>query len=72
MCVCPPALTAQRGHRLHTGTAVEVTGEWKPSPAGKEQSYELKAQIVRIVGSVDAEVGRRGKSGQLLWILDES
>ncbi len=46
-------------HRLCTGTAVEVKGEWRSSPAGKEQSHELKAQSVKIVGSVEAEVGGR-------------
>ncbi|KAI9881198.1 MAG: asparaginyl-tRNA synthetase [Pleopsidium flavum] len=40
---------------LSTGTTVEVTGEWRLSPAGKEQSHELKAQSVKIVGSVEAE-----------------
>lgn len=53
----PPALTAQLVCRLHTGTVIQVTGEWRPSPAGKEQSHELRAQGVRVLGSVDAEVG---------------
>lgn len=41
---------------LGTGTSVAISGTWQPSPPGKEQKYELKANDVRIIGSADAEV----------------
>ncbi|KAL6721311.1 asparaginyl-tRNA synthetase [Lecanora helva] len=36
-------------------TSVEISGVWRPAPPGKEQTYELQAKDVRIVGTVDAE-----------------
>lgn len=41
---------------LGTGTSVAISGIWQPSPPGKEQRFELKAEDVRIIGSADAEV----------------
>lgn len=40
---------------LATGTSVDVSGLWCPSP-GAQQSYELQAKEVRILGSVDSEM----------------
>ena len=39
---------------LATGTSVSVSGLWSRSP-GAQQSYELQAKEVRILGSVDSE-----------------
>ncbi|KAL4897807.1 hypothetical protein BDV59DRAFT_198074 [Aspergillus ambiguus] len=40
---------------LSTGTAVEISGIWKACPPGKEQTHELQATEVRIVGEADPE-----------------
>ena len=42
--------------RLSTGVAVAITGQWKPSPAGKEQTHELHAEEVQILGQHDVLV----------------
>jgi aspartyl/asparaginyl-tRNA synthetase len=42
--------------RLSTGAAVSITGSWQPSPSGKEQSYELHAQAVKVLGENDSAV----------------
>ncbi|KAF2760684.1 asparaginyl-tRNA synthetase [Pseudovirgaria hyperparasitica] len=47
-------LTPEQAEGLSTGTAVTITGRWQPSPSGKEQSYELYAQDVRIAGDNDS------------------
>lgn len=44
--------------RLSTGTAVEVRGVWKACPPGKEQTHELQATDVSIVGAADPQVRR--------------
>ncbi|MCJ1475086.1 asparaginyl-tRNA synthetase [Lambiella insularis] len=41
---------------LGTGTAVKISGPWRPSPRGKEQSHELHAESVQIVGITDSEL----------------
>ena len=43
-------------YSLGTGTSVAITGTWQAAPPQKEQSYELKAQAVKIIGTADAEV----------------
>jgi len=40
---------------LGTGTAVTISGLWRRSPQGKEQSHELHAEHVTIVGATDPE-----------------
>ncbi|MCJ1392416.1 asparaginyl-tRNA synthetase [Xylographa bjoerkii] len=40
---------------LGTGTAVTISGLWRRSPPGKEQSHELHAEDVTIVGATDPE-----------------
>ncbi|KAL5359802.1 hypothetical protein BJX96DRAFT_174694 [Aspergillus floccosus] len=40
---------------LSTGTAVEISGIWKACPPGKEQTHELQATEVKIVGEADPE-----------------
>jgi hypothetical protein len=35
---------------------VNITGTWQPSPSGKEQSYELQAQSVKVLGDNDSAV----------------
>lgn len=42
--------------RLSTGVAVSISGQWAASPAGKKQSNELQADVVRILGENDAAV----------------
>jgi asparaginyl-tRNA synthetase len=44
-------------YRLSTGAAVNITGNWQPTPSGKEQSYELHAQSVKVLGDNDSAVG---------------
>lgn len=46
----------KRNARLGTGTSVRISGLWQPSPAGKEQASELRAQKVEVLGAADAEV----------------
>ena len=43
---------------LGTGTAVTISGLWRASPPGKEQTHELHAEDVRVVGTADAEVNQ--------------
>lgn len=43
-------------YSLSIGSAVRITGEWQPSPAGTEQSHELRAHIVRAMGDNDSTV----------------
>lgn len=43
--------------RLSTGTAIEISGIWKACPPGKEQTHELQATAVDVVGKADPEVG---------------
>lgn len=45
--------------RLHTGTAVEISGVWKRCPPGKEQTHELQTTNVDVVGPADPVVGCR-------------
>ncbi|MCJ1421877.1 asparaginyl-tRNA synthetase [Xylographa parallela] len=40
---------------LGTGTAVTISGSWRRSPPGKEQSHELHAVDVTVVGATDPE-----------------
>ena len=49
-------LTCLTDDSLGTGTSVEIIGVWRPAPPGKEQTYELKADSVRILGNADAKV----------------
>ncbi|KAJ4291199.1 asparaginyl-tRNA synthetase [Kalmusia sp. IMI 367209] len=46
-------LTPEQADGLSTGVAVAVTGRWEPSP-GAEQSFELQADRVRVLGDNDA------------------
>ncbi|KAF2444172.1 mitochondrial carrier [Karstenula rhodostoma CBS 690.94] len=46
-------LTPEQADGLSTGVAVAVTGRWTPSP-GAEQSFELQADSVRVLGTNDA------------------
>jgi asparaginyl-tRNA synthetase len=49
-------LTPEQAGELSTGAALRVTGQWQPSPSGKEQSHELVASAVEVLGQNDAEV----------------
>lgn len=33
-----------------------IQGLWRPAPPGKEQSHELQAEEVTVVGTADSEV----------------
>lgn len=47
-------LNPEQADGLSTGIAVAITGQWKESPSGKEQTYELQAEQIRILGQNDA------------------
>ncbi|KAI9816545.1 MAG: Asparaginyl-tRNA synthetase [Pycnora praestabilis] len=47
-------LTSSQAEGLSTGTGVQITGEWRPSPPGKQQSHELHATAVKILGQADS------------------
>ncbi|KAF2814879.1 asparaginyl-tRNA synthetase [Mytilinidion resinicola] len=47
-------LSPAQAEGLSTGSAVSITGKWKESPSGKEQSHEIHAENVRILGDNDA------------------
>ncbi|KAL4810072.1 hypothetical protein BDV18DRAFT_130245 [Aspergillus unguis] len=49
--ILQPAQAAE----LSTGTAIEISGIWKACPPGKEQTHELQATTVNIVGKADPE-----------------
>lgn len=42
--------TDDGGNSLTTGTAVRIQGQWQNSPAGKEQSHEVLANEVDVIG----------------------
>ncbi|KAH8819795.1 asparaginyl-tRNA synthetase-like protein [Xylogone sp. PMI_703] len=46
-------LTPEQAHSLSTGTAVRLTGAWKPSPNPKAQSHELHVVGVDVLGTAD-------------------
>ncbi|RDK44645.1 asparaginyl-tRNA synthetase Slm5 [Aspergillus phoenicis ATCC 13157] len=48
-------LNPSQAAELSTGTAVEISGVWKACPPGKEQTHELQATSVNIVGKTDPE-----------------
>ncbi|KAL1959785.1 hypothetical protein VTO42DRAFT_930 [Malbranchea cinnamomea] len=48
-------LTPEQASPLTTGAAVEISGLWKPCPPGKEQTHELQATEVSVVGEADAK-----------------
>ncbi len=48
--------------RLGTGAAVLISGRWQPAPPGKEQSYELNVDDLRILGPTDSEVSAAVRS----------
>lgn len=41
---------------LTTGATVDISGLWQRCPPGKEQSHELQASDVKVVGEADPEV----------------
>ncbi|EPS30024.1 hypothetical protein PDE_04974 [Penicillium oxalicum 114-2] len=49
--ILKPAQAAE----LSTGTAIEISGIWKACPPGKEQTHELQATNVTVVGSANPE-----------------
>ena len=49
-------LTPAQAGQLSTGAALRISGKWQPSPSGKEQSHELVASDVQVLGDNDAEV----------------
>jgi hypothetical protein len=50
-----PTLTRLLG-RLSNGTAVRLTGSWRPSPNPQAQSHELHVEEVNIIGYSDPAV----------------
>ncbi|KAL8828099.1 MAG: hypothetical protein Q9170_006748 [Blastenia crenularia] len=48
-------LNPAQAEGLSTGASIAVRGVWRLSPLGKEQSHELQAEKVTIVGAVDSE-----------------
>lgn len=46
-------LSPEQAEGLSTGIAVTITGRWKLSPAGKEQTHELHAEEVQVLGQHD-------------------
>ncbi|KAI4280785.1 MAG: hypothetical protein L6R38_004181 [Xanthoria sp. 2 TBL-2021] len=48
-------LNPDHAQGLSTGAFVAIQGLWRPAPPGKEQSHELHAQHVTIIGAADSE-----------------
>ena len=48
-------LSPSQAAPLTTGTTVEILGAWKRCPPGKEQTHELQATTVKVLGNTDAE-----------------
>ncbi|KAL9595156.1 MAG: hypothetical protein Q9219_006612 [cf. Caloplaca sp. 3 TL-2023] len=48
-------LSPEQAEGLSTGASVAVQGFWRPSPPGKEQSHELQAEKVTLIGAANAE-----------------
>ncbi|KAI9772063.1 MAG: asparaginyl-tRNA synthetase [Geoglossum simile] len=47
-------LSPSQADGLATGTSVQLTGAWKPSLQGKEQSYELQVEQLKVLGGTDS------------------
>ncbi|GME35763.1 Asparagine--tRNA ligase, mitochondrial [Neofusicoccum parvum] len=47
-------MSPEQAAGLSTGVAVSIHGEWHESPAGKQQSHELHAQSIRVLGQNDS------------------
>ncbi|KAH7039096.1 mitochondrial carrier domain-containing protein [Macrophomina phaseolina] len=47
-------LSPEQAAGLSTGAAVSIQGEWQECPLGKQQSHELHARSVRVLGQNDA------------------
>jgi hypothetical protein len=60
-----PEANVSSTYRLSAGSAVRITGEWQPSPPGKEQTHELQAHTVRALGENDSTVRYSTK----LWFI---
>ncbi|KAL4796860.1 asparaginyl-tRNA synthetase [Aspergillus venezuelensis] len=48
-------LKPEQATELSTGTAIEISGNWKACPPGKEQSHELQVTRVNVVGKAEPE-----------------
>ncbi|KAJ5493016.1 Asparagine--tRNA ligase [Penicillium diatomitis] len=48
-------LKPSQAAELSTGAAIEISGIWKACPPGKEQTHELQATEVNIVGNANPE-----------------
>ncbi|KAL8870237.1 MAG: hypothetical protein Q9174_003676, partial [Haloplaca sp. 1 TL-2023] len=48
-------LSPAQGQGLSTGALVLIKGIWQASPPGKEQTHELHAEEVTVVGAADSE-----------------
>lgn len=62
-------LDPDQAHSLSTGSAVSIRGQWTPSPAGKEQDWELQASKVETLGENDAANSPLQKKYQSLEFL---
>jgi asparaginyl-tRNA synthetase len=58
-------LTPEQAVELSTGAALRISGQWQPSPSGKEQSHELVASEVQVLGQNDADVGHAVEQASL-------
>lgn len=48
-------LSSSQAEGLSTGTSVEISGTLQPSPQGLQQSHELHADEVTVIGSTESE-----------------
>ncbi|KAL8898958.1 MAG: hypothetical protein Q9207_006438 [Kuettlingeria erythrocarpa] len=48
-------LSPDQAQGLSTGDLVAIRGLWRPSPPGKEQTHELHAEEIEIIGNADPE-----------------
>lgn len=54
---------------MTTGAAVEISGLWKRCPPGKEQTHELQATEVTVVGEADVQVGSEQYTPHGIYLL---
>ncbi|KAH0543315.1 hypothetical protein FGG08_002378 [Glutinoglossum americanum] len=47
-------LTPAQADSLATGTSIQLTGAWKPSPQGKKQSHELQVEQLKVLSETES------------------
>ncbi|KAI9707043.1 MAG: asparaginyl-tRNA synthetase [Candelina mexicana] len=63
-------LTPAQAENLSTGASISISGQWQPSPRGKEQQHELLAENLRVLGEADPTVGEDNTANRVVKKLE--